>query len=100
MNSGNAEWQFVVSSDNPIKTGLAYGAAFSSLIGETTSMMGNSLLWTENEVLREKLKEIQKLYENEREQRLKLQAENLWMKRVLREDFGQPSEDRSKKWVV
>lgn len=40
-------------------------------------------LWAENEVLRERLKEMQRELERERQLRQMLQAENLWVKRQL-----------------
>ena len=57
-------------------------------------MMTSSQLWSENDLLREKLKELQKQYETEREFRLKLQAENLWIKKLLKKDFEQSALDR------
>ena len=55
-------------------------------MGGNSAMMTNSQLWSENGVLREKLLEIQQTYEREREQRLRLQAENLWLKKQMRQE--------------
>lgn len=45
-------------------------------------------LWTENQVLREKLLELQQRYEQERTLRIDLQAENVWIRRMLRDHLG------------
>ena len=63
--------------------------------------MNSDDLWTENEVLRSKLFELQKRYETEREERLKLKAENLWIKRLLHQDMEKSAAERvPQKWVI
>lgn len=59
-------------------------------------MMSGEQLWSENNVLREKLKELQEKLDQEHLLRLKLQAENLWIKKWLRGEFaeGPPLPDK------
>ena len=52
--------------------------------------MTGTQIWSENNLLREKLAELQLKYEAEREHRLNLQAENLWLKRILRQADPKP----------
>jgi hypothetical protein len=53
-------------------------------------MMTAAQLWTENEMLRERLREAEQKYQKEHELRLKFQAENLWIKRLLRQSAEVP----------
>jgi len=63
--------------------------------------MNSSDLWIENDALRAKLIELQKRYESEREERLKLKAENLWIKRLLHKDMEKSAVEMSpQKWVI
>ncbi len=47
--------------------------------------MTGSDLWAENEILRQRFLEMKSQLEREHEERLKLKAENLWLKRLLEE---------------
>jgi hypothetical protein len=49
--------------------------------------MTSTDLWTENELLRERLRDVKLRLEHEREERLKLKAENLWIKKLLEEQL-------------
>ncbi len=47
--------------------------------------MHSSDLWNENDLLRAKLRDLQAEVTREREERLKLKAENLWLKKLIQE---------------
>jgi len=47
--------------------------------------MHSSDLWNENDLLRKKLHDTQSELERERAERLKLKAENLWLKKLVQE---------------
>lgn len=57
--------------------------------------MTNAQLWAENELLRQRLHEAQQKLEEEHELRLKFQAENLWMKRLLSQKIERSQQERS-----
>ena len=57
--------------------------------------MTSTDIWNENDVLRERLRDLSARLEQEREERLKLKAENLWVKRLLQEKLESERELRA-----
>ena len=47
--------------------------------------MNNSDLWSENDLLRKRLLEVQAELNEEHQERLRLKAENLWLKKVIQD---------------
>lgn len=64
------------------------------MILKGVTMLTSKELWTENEILRQRLKEAELMATSERERRLSLQAELLWLKRKMRLLSEGSSEDQ------
>jgi hypothetical protein len=52
--------------------------------------MTSSELWSENDVLRQRLNELRVRLDREHEEMLRLKAENLWLKRLIEESRRAP----------
>jgi hypothetical protein len=52
--------------------------------------MTSTELWSENDVLRQRLNELRVRLDREHEEKLRLKAENLWLKRLIEESRRAP----------
>lgn len=53
--------------------------------------MTSTELWSENDVLRQRLNELRVRLDREHEEMLRLKAENLWLKRLIEESRRLPA---------